>query len=336
MLTLLGTVLAALKTILTNCILVKPGAKPTSSVSPAPTSPNAKHTLPVAAEIGHPLHQHVQRSISRPTSPMSAKHEHEYFEDQDTSRDQGPAFPPSFFGSLFALLKRRTSSSSSSTGSSYEHEKMPVSPMSPYSPVPPKSPHSSYAQYSQYSSGTSATGPLGLPTLTLSPLHLLYLMSPLALVQTLLLAYFTGELARVHAHLFPSSLAALASASAPIVTGAAGLASPGAAIGIGARAAVAGRVAIAMGARARHSVGAMGANGRFWLLLNGILAFFLNVVSFNANRRVGPLGMSVAGEPGLPFLLLNSFAYFRVYSQRQAGVDGALRCDYVQSNYHAS
>jgi hypothetical protein len=33
-----------------------------------------------------------------------------------------------------------------------------------------------------------------------------------------------------------------------------------------------------------------------WLLLNGVLAFFLNVVSFNANRRVGPLGMSVAAN----------------------------------------
>jgi hypothetical protein len=31
-----------------------------------------------------------------------------------------------------------------------------------------------------------------------------------------------------------------------------------------------------------------------WLFLNGVLAFFLNVVSFNANRRVGPLGMGVA------------------------------------------
>lgn len=287
MLTLLGTVLASLKTILTNCILVKPGAKPTSSVSPAPTSPNSKHTLPVAAEIGHPLHQHGRRQPSRPTSPVSATHE--YFDVEDTSRDQGPVFPPSFFGSLFALIKERTTSSTQPpTGPSYVNEKLPVSPMSPYSPIAPKSPY-----YSQYS-GSNATGPLGLPTLTLSPLHLLYLMSPLALVQTLLLAYFTGELARVHAHL--TSLTPLASVGAHVVTGAAGLASPGAAIGIGARAAVAGRAAMAIGMRAGHKVGAMGANGRLWLLLNGILAFFLNVVSFNANRRVGPLGMSVAGE----------------------------------------
>jgi len=66
------------------------------------------------------------------------------------------------------------------------------------------------------------------------------------------LAHFTGELKRVHFHLFDSSTATAA-------------------------------------------LGASGANGRIWLLLNGVLAFFLNVVSFNANRRVGPLGMSVAG-----------------------------------------
>jgi len=37
-------------------------------------------------------------------------------------------------------------------------------------------------------------------------------------------------------------------------------------------------------------------NFRIWLASNGILAFFLNVVSFNANRRVGPLAMSVAAN----------------------------------------
>lgn len=87
---------------------------------------------------------------------------------------------------------------------------------------------------------------MGLPKLTLSPLHLLYLLSPLAFVQTTLLAHFTGELDRVHIHL--------------------------------AKAAAAGA-----------------GMDRTWLLLNGVLAFFLNVVSFNANKRVGPLGMSVAG-----------------------------------------
>jgi len=37
-------------------------------------------------------------------------------------------------------------------------------------------------------------------------------------------------------------------------------------------------------------------NFRIWLASNGILAFFLNVVSFNANRRVGPLAMTVAAN----------------------------------------
>jgi len=37
-------------------------------------------------------------------------------------------------------------------------------------------------------------------------------------------------------------------------------------------------------------------NFRIWLASNGILAFFLNVVSFYCNRRVGPLAMSVAAN----------------------------------------
>lgn len=73
-----------------------------------------------------------------------------------------------------------------------------------------------------------------------NPLDLLFLLSPLALVQCVLLAHFTGELGRVRA--------------------------------------------------AEMSAVKVGA-----LLLNGCIAFGLNVVSFSANRRVGALGMTVAG-----------------------------------------
>ncbi|KAJ7792669.1 TPT-domain-containing protein [Mycena olivaceomarginata] len=74
-----------------------------------------------------------------------------------------------------------------------------------------------------------------------NPLDLLFLLSPLALVQCVLLAHVTGELRRVRA--------------------------------------------------AELSAGTLGA-----LLLNGCLAFGLNVVSFSANRRVGALGMTVAAN----------------------------------------
>lgn len=79
-----------------------------------------------------------------------------------------------------------------------------------------------------------------------NPLDLLFLLSPLALVQCVLLAHVTGELGRVRA--------------------------------------------------AELSAGTLGA-----LLLNGCLAFGLNVVSFSANRRVGALGMTVAGARPFPF-----------------------------------
>ena len=51
-------------------------------------------------------------------------------------------------------------------------------------------------------------------------------------------------------------------------------------------------------------------NFRIWLASNGILAFFLNVVSFNANRRVGPLAMTVAGKSSSLSLHVTRFSYF--------------------------
>ena len=141
------------------------------------------------------------------------------------------AFPPSFFSSLATFV-----STSVFPRSPTAHALKPFASPAPLT-APPLSP-------------AASTSSRTLPKLTLSPLHLLYLLSPLAFIQTTLLAHFTGELARVRWHLFSGA-------------------------GVG---------------------GAAGATGRVWLLLNGALAFFLNVVSFNANRRVGPLGMSVAGE----------------------------------------
>ncbi|KAK7042465.1 TPT domain-containing protein [Favolaschia claudopus] len=80
----------------------------------------------------------------------------------------------------------------------------------------------------------------GLPHFS-NPFELLFLLSPLALVQCTLMAYATGELHRVRDYSL-SSLKLIA------------------------------------------------------LLLNGCIAFGLNVVSFSANRRVGALSMTVAAN----------------------------------------
>lgn len=173
-LTLLGTLLAALKTILTNIILVKQPA------SPLPFSSDATTQL-----------------LSDDASNQSS--------------------PPSFFSCILSISIFNSSSNSATN--------IPKSPI--------------------LSSFT-------VPKLCLSPLHLLYLLSPLAFIQTTLLAHFTGELSQVQHHLFYSSSSTPPAGSST--------------------------------------------NFRIWLASNGILAFFLNVVSFNANRRVGPLAMSVSGK----------------------------------------
>jgi hypothetical protein len=54
-------------------------------------------------------------------------------------------------------------------------------------------------------------------------------------------------------------------------------------------------------------------NFRIWLASNGILAFFLNVVSFNANRRVGPLAMSVAGKSFISLHVIHYVSDFASY-----------------------
>ncbi|KAJ7856603.1 TPT-domain-containing protein [Mycena leptocephala] len=77
-----------------------------------------------------------------------------------------------------------------------------------------------------------------------NPFDLLFFLSPLALIQCIFLAHYTGELTRVRDYTLQemSSFKAIA------------------------------------------------------LLLNGCIAFGLNVVSFSANRRVGALGMTVAAN----------------------------------------
>lgn len=77
-----------------------------------------------------------------------------------------------------------------------------------------------------------------------NPLDMLLLLSPLAFVQCVLLAFFTGELSRVQ----------------------------------------------------KYSSHEMSVYNVVALSLNGCIAFGLNVVSLSANRRVGALGMTIAGS----------------------------------------
>lgn len=64
------------------------------------------------------------------------------------------------------------------------------------------------------------------------------------------------------------------------------------------------------------------------LAVNGCIAFGLNIVSFTANKHVGPLGMTVAGE--------SSFANERClvdfsFSEYKASTHHVTGCRYFRS-----
>ena len=210
MLTLLGTVLAAMKTIITNVILIKPSSR-SQSISLPLSNHSPSYPVPVS-----PSADLKQNPLSNPhyrhTSPFSAE----------------PNPPASSF-----LVEFLTP--------------LPTFINNVFAPSPASSPKRMPAtiQNDLKPSDTTSPGFFTLPKLSLSPLHLLLLLSPLAFVETMVLAHLTGELERVRYFLLESSQPANSQ--------------------------------------------------RTWLLLNGVLAFFLNVVSFNANRRLGPLAMTVAG-----------------------------------------
>ncbi|TFK29428.1 TPT-domain-containing protein [Coprinopsis marcescibilis] len=123
---------------------------------------------------------------------------------------------------------------------------------------------------------------LELPKLTLTPLQLLYLLSPIAFVQTTLLAHFSGELERVNVH--------LSQAASEYARKQAGSAADGVWMGFW----------------------GLGGAPRLWLLLNGVLAFLLNVVSFSANRKVGALAMTVAANVKQVLAVLCSVTLFNL------------------------
>ncbi|KAF4612874.1 hypothetical protein D9613_011039 [Agrocybe pediades] len=244
-LTLLGTLLAALKTILTNVILVKPSPASSSSV----TSSNGVAAI---SSSGLPI-------ATSPDSPIFPHHHHHTHHARDSSSKSNRPYPPSFFSSLLSLTLNHLFPPSPNSSPAY-----PTKPLSHGSHVLPMpavlSPvHEKFSSGTDMLSASASSSAFALPKLSLSPIHLLYLLSPLAFIQTTVLAQVTGELDRVRWHLFGFGV------------------DPVSGVGMG-------------------GVGNVMVKGRGWLLLNGVFAFGLNVVSFNANRRVGPLGMSVAAN----------------------------------------
>ncbi|KAL1747099.1 triose-phosphate transporter family-domain-containing protein [Schizophyllum fasciatum] len=110
------------------------------------------------------------------------------------------------------------------------------------------------------------------PTLSLNPMALLYTLSPLALVQCLFLSWATGEWAQV-------------------------VASIGAKYGF---------------REAAPGTSAAEVTGLGGLALNGTIAFLLNVVSFNTNKRVGAVGMSVAANVKQALTIVLSVVIFHL------------------------
>lgn len=112
------------------------------------------------------------------------------------------------------------------------------------------------------------------PPLELHPLDLLTRMSPLAFIQCVLYAQLSGELQRVRE--FSAGLLSIVSTYNSD----------------------------------QPQSGQMGFSKLLTLLVNGSIAFGLNVVSFWANGKVGPLSMTVAGV--WPLLLLPVSSTIRI------------------------
>ncbi|RDB23391.1 GDP-mannose transporter GONST5 [Hypsizygus marmoreus] len=124
-----------------------------------------------------------------------------------------------------------------------------------------------------------------LPPLT--PLHLLYLLSPLAFVQATFLAQFSGELDRVRAY----SAGGIRYPHTSGFTRGQPLSAPGLS-----------NTQLAL------------------LVMNGVTAFGLNVVSFSANRKVGALSMTVAANVKQVLTILCAVILFDVTITPMNGV----------------
>lgn len=295
-LTLLGTLLAALKTIITNVLQTSHRSShtmqyafPKPPTSPAPTSPGfptqspaTSFRFPATSNEKRPIHLNGG-VISQTTSPPE--------ESRSALSNRATHTSESIDDTASPLLLHEPPPSPSPI-SSFLTNKPPIHRPSHSRTGSVISDHSSHRSSSSINnlyqpqnslSSSSSTNPrrafpslLNLPKLSLTPLQLLYLLSPLAFIQTTLLAHLTGELEGVNLHLHNITAHGFGMGGIPTVP-----------LGWG--------------------LGDIKAFPRLWLLLNGVLAFALNIVSFSANKKVGALGMTVAGELKIthPFSCLN-------------------------------
>lgn len=134
-----------------------------------------------------------------------------------------------------------------------------------------------------------------IPKLHLTSIQLLHFLSPLAFFQCILLALYSGELSKILTHVqlhlghasgatdsFSSSpISGNANSTLPAFEGTLMLNRSG--------------VGFAAGADAGRYGSRSILPGLTGLIVNALMAFALNVVSFHTNRQVGALGMSVAG-----------------------------------------
>ncbi|KAH6903125.1 triose-phosphate transporter family-domain-containing protein [Coprinopsis sp. MPI-PUGE-AT-0042] len=283
-LTLLGTVLAALKTITTNLLQSRSSPIPKADLHP-PLSPSlfkfpSSHIhgryehLSEKAETGFE-YPRLQGSNSIPApitstplnGPFLSLHNQPLMFESEPNEPQmaKPASPP-FVSKVSPILLERS------------HTRL----------------HSATPAFLTPEGATlqrlrkAMVDLVDLPRLTLSPLQLLYLLSPIAFIQCTLLAYYSGELQLVNIHLSRVTHEYMKRSldSDPLV------------------------VATTFGRL--KGLASLGGSPRLWLLLNGILAFFLNVVSFNANRKVGALAMSVSANVKQVLAVLCSVTLFNL------------------------
>lgn len=127
-----------------------------------------------------------------------------------------------------------------------------------------------------------------IPKLHLTPVQLLYLLSPLALFQCALLALYFGEIEEIINRFQLYRFTGLGPVVPLFNLGNSNLTMHVDALNNG-------TVVAGVGAGSEaHTFGSM-MPGVFGLVINASMAFALNVVSFHTNRKVGALGMSVAG-----------------------------------------
>jgi len=300
LLTLLGTVLAALKTIITHLILIKP-----SQTSPSSSKSEKEPTLPLHSPVGY-------STVSLP--PSSSEKDNVFYRHRTPVTIPSP--PPKSPSSPGSPPTSQPPIDDSLLLSASQYPPAPYSP--PSYPLTSSSSSSYLLSPSSISNGYGSPSPppppppplpttsSRIPKLKLSPLHLLYLLSPLAFIQTTLLAHSTGELERVAVYLAtlssPSSLLGGGAADAAIAISGAG----GYLTRIGEWVHLSGlggfQLSFSDPDTTNHHIHIriqqpwLSLDPRILLLLNGLMAFFLNVVSFQANRRVGALGMTVAAN----------------------------------------